>query len=77
MRFEVKVSRYGDQWLVSAPAFGVAGLVETESALRDTAHRMIAQCGSAPAGFEIELVPGEVFDDDRDPGLPVGLREVR
>ncbi|MGW5384178.1 hypothetical protein [Nocardia sp. NPDC003963] len=58
MRFEVKVSSYGDRWLLSAPAFGVRKIVEDESAIRTEAHRMIARCGTAPAVFEIDLVPG-------------------
>lgn len=76
MRFEVKVSRYGDRWLISAPAFGVANIVAEETALRDEAHRMISQCGAAPARFEIELVRNVAADDDHRPGPPVGLHEV-
>ncbi|NUS91943.1 MAG: hypothetical protein HOQ36_05930 [Nocardia sp.] len=58
MRFEVKVSSYGDRWLISAPAFGVRKIVDDESAIRKEAYRMIARCGTAPAAFEIDLVPG-------------------
>ena len=58
MRFEVKVSRYGDRWLISAPAFGVRKIVDEESAIRSEAYRMIARCGTAPSDFEVELVPG-------------------
>ncbi|MGW1742485.1 hypothetical protein ACWCPQ_27180 [Nocardia sp. NPDC001965] len=58
MRFEVKVSSYGDRWLISAPAFGVRKIVDDESAIPKEAYRMIARCGTAPAVFEIDLVPG-------------------
>ncbi|MET8795675.1 hypothetical protein ABZV91_04320 [Nocardia sp. NPDC004568] len=56
MRFEVKVSRYGDRWLISAPAFGVRKIVDEESAIRSEAYRLIARCGTAPGDFEVELV---------------------
>ncbi|MEV3961628.1 hypothetical protein AB0M34_12120 [Nocardia sp. NPDC050193] len=58
MRFEVKVSRYGDRWLISAPAFGVRKIVDEESAIRSEAYRLIARCGTAPGDFEVELVLG-------------------
>lgn len=67
MRFEVKVSGYGGRWLISAPAFGVRKIVDDESAIQKEAYRMIARCGTAPAVFEIELVPGA----DTDPSPPV------
>ncbi|WP_157107436.1 hypothetical protein [Nocardia grenadensis] len=58
MRFEVKVSRYEDRWLISAPAFGVRKIVDDESAIRSEAYRLIARCGTAPGDFEVELVVG-------------------
>lgn len=78
MRFEVKVSRYGDQWLISAPAFGVRKIVDDESAIRSEAYRLIARCGTAPGDFEVELVPGggpdiaAVVDDPPTPVEPHG-----
>ncbi|GGL32698.1 hypothetical protein GCM10011588_54390 [Nocardia jinanensis] len=70
MRFEVKVSSYGGRWLISAPAFGVRKIVEDESAVRQEAYRMIARCGTAPAVFEIDLVPG-VPPPENDRPAPV------
>lgn len=74
MRFEVKVSRYGDRWLISAPAFGVRKIVDQESAIRSEAYRLIARCGTAPRDFEVELVPGagaEIAAIGNDPAGPV------
>jgi hypothetical protein len=74
MRFEVKVSRYGDRWLISAPAFGVRKIVDEESAIRSEAYRLIARCGTAPGDFEVELVPGgssEIAAVGNDPVGPV------
>lgn len=65
MRFEVKVTSYGGQWLISAPAFGVRKIVEDESAIRKEAYRMIARCGTAPAVFEIDLVTSAPPENDR------------
>ncbi len=73
MRFEVKVSRYGDRWLICAPAFGVRKIVDEESAIRSEAYRLIARCGTAPGDFEVELVPGggpEVATVGNDASVP-------
>lgn len=74
MRFEVKVSRYGDRWLISAPAFGIRKIVDEESAILSEAYRLIARCGAAPGDFEVELVPGRGLDITavgNDPSEPV------
>lgn len=62
MRFLVRVSCYGSQWLVSVPAFGVTRIVTDKRAIRAEARKMIAGCGAAPAEFEIDLVLGRVLD---------------
>ncbi|MGW0179890.1 hypothetical protein [Nocardia sp. NPDC003345] len=56
MRFEVRVSCDGARWLITAPAFGVTRIVLDEQEIRKEAIRMIAECGTAPAVFEIDLV---------------------
>ncbi|MEV0107611.1 hypothetical protein AB0H42_14855 [Nocardia sp. NPDC050799] len=74
MRFEVKVSRYGDRWLISAPAFGIRKIVDEESAILSEAYRLIARCGTAPGDFEVELIPGgspEITAVGNDPAGPV------
>ncbi|MCX0269219.1 hypothetical protein NLM24_00525 [Nocardia zapadnayensis] len=74
MRFEVKVSRYGDRWLISAPAFGIRKIVDEESAILSEAYRLIARCGTAPGDFEVELVPGrgpDITAVGNDPAGPV------
>lgn len=62
MLFSVKVSCYGSQWLLYAPAFGVSRLVSEKDAIRKTAHDMIALCGAAPSKFEVELELGRVLE---------------
>ncbi|WP_328391526.1 hypothetical protein [Nocardia sp. NBC_00416] len=62
MLFEVKVSRYGSQWLLSAPAFGLRRIVTDEKTIRQEAYRMIAQCGAAPDSFQVELVWNRALD---------------
>ncbi|MFQ6227818.1 hypothetical protein [Nocardia sp. NPDC002869] len=74
MRFEVKVSRYGDRWLISAPAFGIRKIVDEESAILSEAYRLIARCGTAPGDFEVELIPGggpDITAVGNDPSGPV------
>lgn len=75
MRFLVKVSCYGSQWLVYAPAFGVSRIVSDKRHIRDEAHRMIARCGAAPSKFDIDLELGRVVDKDRIQGLAVEISE--
>ncbi|MGI5219606.1 hypothetical protein [Nocardia sp. CA-290969] len=45
-----------------APAFGVCRFVADRKAIRAQAHEMIAQCGAAPAEFEVDLELGRVVD---------------
>ncbi|MEU4313077.1 hypothetical protein [Nocardia sp. NPDC024068] len=56
MRFEVRVSCDGARWLITAPAFGVTRIVLDEQAIRKEAILMIAECGTAPKVFEVDLV---------------------
>lgn len=76
MRFLVRVSCYGAEWLVYAPAFGVSRIVSDKQRIRDEAHRMIAQCGAAPAEFDVELELGRVVDKSRIQGLPMEAPEA-
>jgi hypothetical protein len=55
MSFIVEVSCRDSRWLLRAPAFGVSRFVDNEESIREGAHTMIAQCGSAPKDFDIEL----------------------
>lgn len=62
MRFLVKVSCCGPQWLVYVPAFGVTRIVQEKNRIRAEASEMIIQCGAAPDEFEIDLVLGRVIE---------------
>ena len=58
MRYLVQVCPYGDsedKWIVTAPAFGVHCIVDTEDKIEAVARKMIARCGAAAREFEITL----------------------
>ncbi|MGW1740515.1 hypothetical protein ACWCPQ_17085 [Nocardia sp. NPDC001965] len=70
MSFVVEVSCRDSRWLLRAPAFGVSRFVDNVESIREGAHTMIAQCGSAPKDFDIELEFGSPRDDTDARNLP-------
>ncbi|MGW0182522.1 hypothetical protein [Nocardia sp. NPDC003345] len=53
--FEVRVTRYGDSFVIGVPAFGVSRFVDEMDQLDAHARNLIAGCGAAPAEFDIEI----------------------